>query len=264
MIDTHAHIYFESFDQGRDEVIVECRQKLDRLVNVGVDVKSSEQCVQLASRSEFQFAVVGFHPEEATVYEQLGGTLDPVLVELEQLIVANKKVVAVGEIGLDYHPQTIVVDPDLQKRWFEAQIKLAQRHSLPVVIHSRDAFDDTLAIIKKYTTQYNTLGVWHSFTENRYRLNQVLDVGLFVGVNGILTFPSAHELRDAIGTMPRDRLVLETDAPLLAPQAHRGERNTPVMVEYVARMVADLWGLSFDEVVRITDENAYNLFSRMR
>lgn len=264
MIDTHAHIYLESYDQDREVVLAECRIKLNRVVNVGIDLPTSSESVAYAGKEDFLYAAVGFHPHEATRFELLGGNQGDALEKIDGLVASRSKVVAVGEIGLDYHPSDVVVDKTLQQRWFHAQINMALVRRLPIVIHSRDAFDDTLAVVSTYVKQDGLSGVWHSFTENSKRLQQIVDIGLFIGINGILTFPSARELRDAVAIMPRSQLVLETDAPFLAPQQHRGTRNSPVMVECVARTVADLWGISVDEVVRITDENAYNLFTRLR
>jgi len=259
MIDTHAHLYFESFDQDRDDVIRQCQDNLTAVINIGVDEPTSRAAVELAGRHDFLYAAVGVHPEEAAAAVESSDYLDT----LKTLISQTPKVVAVGEIGLDYHLQDLKDgDRERQQSLFRAQIELALECDLPVIIHSRDAFDDTLRILSEYHQHEHFRGVWHSFTEGLARAQKVLDLGLYLGVNGIVTYPSARELRAAVKDVSLERILLETDAPFLVPQPLRGKikRNTPWLVGYVAAEVARIRSVGLAEVVAVTDSNARLLF----
>ncbi|NTV30590.1 TatD family hydrolase [candidate division WWE3 bacterium] len=263
MIDTHAHLYFEQYDLDRSAVIGRCHEKLRALINVGIDIKTSQAALDLALQNDFMFASIGIHPEEVDSIIKDFGSISAAVNELILLITpsSTSKIVAIGEAGLDYHSELILESSvALQKELFRSQLELALEHNLPVIIHSREATPDTLEILNDFAN--TTLkGVWHSFTGDSVAAQQVLNTNLFIGINGISTYPSAKLLREAITQIPHDRLVLETDAPFLAPQSYRGQRNESWMVELVANTVGECWGISPADVISKTDTNALSLFA---
>ncbi|MCA9391733.1 TatD family hydrolase [candidate division WWE3 bacterium] len=274
MIDTHSHVYFEDFNNDRDKVISRANEKLSAIVSIGVDEETSMQALELARNNEKFYAVVGFNPESVVEQLQSGKSVEDLRSMLGELVSENERVVGIGEIGLDYHwpehsgPEQVV----LQKEGFKAQVEFALDQDLPIVIHSRDAFDDTVAVLSDYCDNPKFKGVWHSFTPHQsqnfdvakasawQQLEQALELGLYIGINGIVTYPSAKELQDAVTKASLDRLLTETDAPFLAPQAYRGQRNEPAMVQYVVEKIALLKGVTVEEVDEATTNNAIELF----
>lgn len=268
MIDSHAHLSFPQFDADREDVIRRAREAgLAAIVEIGADLESSRAAVVLAEQYEFIHATVGIHPHDAT-------TVNPAaLAELRELA-CHPKVVAIGEIGLDYYRD--LSPRDVQRRAFEAQLALAAELGRPVVIHCREAWDDTLAVLRDYIGgrtvgqphggQSHGLplrgwrGVVHSYSGGPGRLDEVLALGFSIGLSGPVTFPKSERLRAVAAAVPLERLLVETDCPYLTPQAHRGERNEPAYVRYVVDKVACVRGLSVEEVARTTAENARRLF----
>lgn len=246
--DTHAHLDFSPFDPDRERVILRARVAgLVAIVNVGTDPESCRASVALAEQYDFMYAAVGIHPHDAKA-------LTPGVLEELRALARHPRVVAIGEIGLDYYRD--LSPRPLQRQAFADQLALAAELGLPVVIHSRDALDDILSVLRGWTGR----GVLHSYSGGPERLEEVLALGLSVGISGPVTFPNAHRLRAVAARVPLDRLLIETDCPYLTPEPYRGRRNEPAYVWHVAGAVARVRGMSAEEVARITTENAAHLF----
>lgn len=247
--DTHAHIADEAFDGDRDAVLARAWEAgLAGIVVVGTDADSSRRALALARQTPGVWATAGLHPHEAARRPQ----------DLDEIasLVAEGDAVAVGEIGLDYHRGSETRDE--QRQALLAQLELARRHGLPVVLHVREAEADMLAILREAPPPAG--GVWHAFTGTWAAAEAALAAGLHLGLGGILTFPRSEALREVARSLPLDRVVLETDAPYLAPVPHRGRRNEPAYVAEVGRQLARLRGLAPEEVAATTTANARALF----
>ncbi len=262
-IDTHCHLNFEQFDPDRDEVVQRARDAgVIALINPAIDLATSEAAIAVAHQYAPVFAQVGVHPNSAPA--ALGEGLER-LCTLAQ----DAKVVAVGEIGLDYywdvHPH------DVQARAFRAQLDLAAELGLPVVIHSRDAQEDTYRILAEWARDVERShlllngrpfkGVWHSFQGDRSLAYRVFDLGMCISLGGPVTFKNARDLHALVPQLPLDRILLETDAPFLSPHPYRGKRNEPARIPLIAGAIARLLGVSEEEVARITTATARALFS---
>jgi TatD DNase family protein len=250
LIDTHAHLYWEDFE-GEIPDLLERAAAADvvGVICIGTSPESSRQAIDLAQ--EFAprvWAVVGCHP---TDLREDGSDL----AELEPML-AEPRVVAVGEIGLDYHWDKTT--PELQKKAFPFQLDLAHRHNLPIVIHCREADDDCLAILEEQGREIP--GVVHCFGGDEGHAERYLALGMHISVGGPITFKKADRLREIAMTIPTDRLLMETDSPFLAPQARRGKRNEPAYVRYNAEKFAEMHGMTLEEMAEITTGNACRLF----
>lgn len=253
-VDSHLHLTDDAFQGEEEEVLQRAwAAGLGWVVTCGTDLGSSRRAVDLARREPGRvWATVGFHPHEARLWEE--GS-EAALQELA----ADPHVVAIGEIGLDFHYDHS--PREVQDRVFRRQLRLARRLGLPVVVHSREAEAETLAALKE---EGPVRGLLHCFHGDEAFAAAVLDLGLYVSVGGMLTFPSMDDLRRVVATLPRDRVLLETDAPYLAPVPHRGRRNEPAWVIENGRALAALWGMEPLEVARLTTANARRLFARGR
>ena len=246
LIDSHAHLDDGRFDKDRAAIIARCFEEGIGVVTIGADLASSREAVRLAGRHRGIWATVGVHPHDAK-------TVSPdVLTEIETLA-ANA--VAIGEIGLDYYRD--LSPHDVQRRVFAEQLDLAERVGLPVVLHNRESTDDLLAILREAGDAHN--GIVHSFLGDIALAETFLNMGFHLGIGGPLTFPKNHILRDAVRAIPLDRIVLETDCPYLTPVPYRGRRNEPAYTRYVAEAVAELKGMSVDEVARAAVQNTSRL-----
>ncbi len=248
LLDPHAHLSFSQFDADREAVIRRARESgLIAVIEIGADLESSRAAVTLAEQYDFIYAAVGIHPHDTE-------TLTPmVLAELRELA-RHPKVVAIGEIGLDYYRD--LSPRPAQRRAFEAQLALAAELGRPVVIHCREAWEDTLTMLQGWGGG----GVIHSYSGGPGHLDEVLALGFFIGLSGPVTFPKSERLRAVAAAVPLERLLVETDCPYLTPQPHRGERNEPAYVRYVVEEIARVRGLPVEEVARATAENAQRLF----
>ncbi|MBC2856431.1 TatD family hydrolase [Cetobacterium sp. 2A] len=247
LVDTHCHLDNEKFDLDREIIIDEIEKNLEFIVNIGYDLKSSERSVELANKYSFIYATVGIHPIDITDYnEELEGKIE----ELAQ----DKKVVAIGEIGLDYHWMT--TPKEFQIECFRKQIELAKRVDKPVVIHTRDAMEDTVNILKEYP---EITGVLHCYPGS-YDTAKLLIDRFYLGIGGVLTFKNSKKTVEVVKNIPLERMVIETDSPYLTPEPNRGKRNEPLYVEYVARKIAEIKGIEYEEVVKVTTENAKKLY----
>jgi TatD DNase family protein len=254
-IDSHAHIDGEEFDADRDEVVARAREAGVRaILNVGTGDPHGgnfERAVALAERYEGVYAAVGVHPHDAKLYTEAAERL---VLEF----VRGKRVVAVGEIGLDYHYDNS--PREVQREVFGRQLRLACAEGLPVIIHSREADGETLEILRAEYAGAGRGGVMHCFGGGPELAEGALALGFYISFAGNVTFKKADALREVALTVPLDRLLVETDCPYLAPVPHRGRRNEPAYVVATARFLADLRGVSHEEVGRVTSENFSRLF----
>ncbi len=249
LIDSHAHLDDRAFRGDRAAVIAGAFSDGIGVVTIGSDLGSSRAAVRLAQRHRWIWAAVGAHPHGAKDVD------DETLAVFEQLA-GRDEVVAIGEIGLDYYRD--LSPRDVQRRQFRRQLELAQRCDLPVCLHNRESTDDLLAIL--YERGRPLRGVVHSFLGNGATAEAFLGLGLHLGIGGPLTFPKNQALRDVVRAVPIERLLIETDCPYLTPVPYRGRRNEPRYVAYVADELAQLKGISIDEVARQTTANAVSLF----
>jgi len=251
LFDTHAHLDDKRFDDDRDELIRGLPERgVSRVITPGIDVDSSKKCVDLADKYDIVYAGVGIHPHEASKLE------DNYLDQLRTMA-QNKKVVAIGEIGLDYYYD--FSPRDIQKQRFIEQIELAAELKLPIIIHNRDSHEDMLNILREHKELING-GVMHCFSGSWEMAKIVLDLGLYISLAGPVTFKNAKKPVEVAKNVPLDRLLIETDSPYLTPVPYRGKRNDPGHVALVAEKIAEIRGITVEEVGRITTENALNLF----
>lgn len=262
-VDTHCHLDFERFDNDREEVLRRAQDAgIWRMVTLGVDVSSSQAAVALAHQHAAVYAGVGVHPNDAARAWQ-GETTKQALRRLA----GEPKVVAIGEIGLDYYRDT--TPRPKQRQVLQEQLTLAAQVGLPVSLHNRQATEDLLALLREWMSelrhQHHPLaerpGVWHAFSGDERDAQRALDLGLFLGIGGPVTFKNAPERRRVLAALPLDRLLLETDAPFLAPHPYRGRRNEPAYVPLVAQTIAQVHGRSLEEVAWQTTQNARILFA---
>ena len=242
IIDSHVHLNSERFDEDRDEVFKRIEENLDFVVNIGYDLESSEISVDYANKYSFVYATIGFHPDEIEGYS------DEAEKKLEELA-KNKKVLAIGEIGLDYHWMT----RPKEEQWeiFRRQLRLARKLNKPVVIHKREAMEDTINILNEFP---DITGILHCYPGSVETAKRMID-RFYLGIGGVLTFKNARKLIDVVTDIPIEKLIIETDCPYMAPTPYRGQRNEPIYTEEVAKKIAELKNISYDEVVRITNEN---------
>lgn len=252
LIDTHAHLDSSRFNKDRAEVIKNARDTgVSYIVNIGADLKSSRYSVKLAREYPFIFATVGIHPHDAI------GLDANVLAELEKLA-GEEKVVAIGEIGLDYYYDHS--PRDIQRAAFIDQLVLAKKLNLPIVVHSREAEEDTISILKEHYRQGGT-GILHCFSGSLKMAREALELGFYLAFGGIVTFKNAGGLLEVLEELPLDRILLETDCPYLSPVPYRGKRNEPAYLPYVAEKIGEIKGVSLEEVAEITTANAIRVYN---
>ncbi len=252
IFETHAHYDDTAFSEDRDFLLQQMhREGIEYIVNIGCSMETSRGITKLVRQYDFLYGTVGVHPEDA------GSLTEPDMEELEELS-RQEKILAIGEIGLDYHYD----EPprDIQKQWFVRQLDLAKRRQLPVVIHSRDAAKDTLDIMKAEHAG-KTNGVIHCFSYGIEMAREYLNMGYYIGIGGVVTFKNGRKLKKVAEYVPLDSIVLETDAPYLAPVPFRGKRNCSLYLKYVAEELAQLKGISAEEVCAVTFENAKRLYN---
>ncbi len=251
IFDTHAHYDDEAFDTDR-EILLDKLPKVgvERVVNIGASIDSCKKTIQLMDQYSFIYGALGVHPSEVAELN-----MEKLLWLKEQC--NHKKCVAVGEIGLDYHWD----EPAraLQKEWFQKQLELARELSLPVVIHSRDAAQDTIDVMQKCHAQ-EIGGVIHCYSFSKETAKIFLKMGFYFGIGGVLTFKNSKKLKEAVEYIPMESIVLETDSPYLAPEPFRGKRNDSQNLTYVVEALSQIKGISTQEVCRITWENANKLY----
>jgi TatD DNase family protein len=251
LVDTHSHLDFPQFDKDRDAAIDRAKKAgVGYIINVGSSVEASQRSLALAEAHSHIFASAGIHPHYAK--EANGVVPEPVRSLLDK-----EKVVAVGEVGLDYYRN--LSEPPVQKALFGEFIRLAKEKALPLIVHTREAHDDTIAVLKENSGD-KISGVVHCFSGGKKELDQYLKLGLYVSFTCNLTFKNAGALREVAAMAPPERLLLETDAPYMAPQEKRGERNEPSYVTYLLKILSEIHGHSIEDIARITTHNAKSLF----
>ena len=251
LIDSHCHIDDARFDADREVMMTRARAAgVEQFVTIGCDLETSRAAVTLAQQYPYIVATVGVHPHEVKLIQE--GWYD----ELRSLA-RNDRVVAYGEIGLDYHYDHS--PRDVQRIRFREQIQLARELKLPIVIHTREAQEDTITILKEEKAS-ELGGVFHCFSGDAWLAKDALDLGFYLSFSGVVTFQNAVMLREIVKTVPLDRILVETDSPYLTPVPHRGKRNEPAYVRQVAEKIAEIHGISMEEVEDATTENAKRLF----
>ena len=258
IFETHAHYDDEKFDEDRVELLSHLLKEnnIGNIVNVGASFRGCKDSLDLASNYDNVYAAVGIHPEE----------LDDMTDENLAWIKANAnhpKVVAIGEIGLDYYWMKEEDQRAKQRIWFEKQMDLAKELNLPVIIHSREAAEDTLNTIKRYNTQ-NVKGIVHCYSYSKEIAAEYVKMGWYIGVGGVVTFKNSKKLVETVEAIPLESIVLETDCPYMAPVPHRGERNSSIFLSHVAEKIAEIKGVSVREVEDITYENALKVYSKSK
>ena len=250
LFDSHAHYDDEAFDTDRETLLSSLQESgVWRIINVGADIMSSRKSVALSKEYNFIYAAVGIHPHDAKCASE------EAMEELRSMS-REEKVVAIGEIGLDYHYD--LSERSVQKEWFARQLALSYELDLPFIIHEREALRDTLDILK--AANISQRGVFHCFSESKEVMREVLSMGLYVAFGGVLTFKNSVKAVEAAKEVPLDRFLLETDCPYLAPVPYRGKRNSSLYLHAVAERFAELRGLSVKEVEDLSRENTCRLF----
>ncbi len=251
IFESHAHYDDEVFDEDREELFASfAGQGIGTVINIGASLAGCRATVALTQEYPFIYGAIGVHPSEV-------GELNDENFERLREWTALDKIVAVGETGLDYHwPEPVSA---LQKEWFERQLVLARQVELPVIIHSREAAKDTLEIMQ--ANQAGEIGgVVHCFSYAKEMAREYLNMDFYFGIGGVITFKNAKKLKEAVEYIPMEKILLETDSPYLAPEPNRGKRNTSLNLPCVAQAIAELKGISYEDVVEITEANARRLF----
>jgi TatD DNase family protein len=247
LIDTHAHLDSPKFDTDREDVISRALEAgIDTIVNIGFNRETIPSTMALAEKYEFIYAVVGWHPTDAADMK-----IEEDLAWIESLC-SHPKVVAIGEIGLDYYWDT--TSKEIQHTVFREQIKLARRLNKPIVIHNRDAHEDIVKILKEEKAE-EVGGIMHCYSGSWETAKKCLDMNFYISFGGPVTFKNARVPKEVLERVPMDRLLLETDAPYLTPHPHRGKRNESAYVRLVAETAAEIKGVSLEEIAKITSEN---------
>ena len=251
MIDSHALYDDKAFDEDRDLLLSTVFESgIRKVINVGASMRSCRETIKLAEKYEQIYAAIGVHPSDTAELTEEDMNW---LKEKSSL----EKVVAIGEIGLDYYWDE--PDREIQKKWFRRQLALAKEVSLPVIIHSRDAAADTIEIMKEYGSG-EIPGVIHCYSYTKESAREFLEMGYSFGIGGVLTFKNAKKLKEAVANIPMDRILIETDCPYLAPEPNRGKRNSSLYIPYIVQVMSQIKGISEEEVIRITSDNTERLF----
>lgn len=251
IFDTHAHYDDEKFDEDRDELLKSLADAgVGTVVDAASTIDSCHQIIELIDKYPFLYGTLGIHPSECK--DMTEDDLDWLRQQLK-----NPKIVAIGEIGLDYYwPEP---DHDIQKKWFEKQLELAKETDMPVVIHSRDAAEDTLKMIKMAQLPPKSVDI-HCFSYSKEMAREYLNMGYYLGVGGVVTFKNAKKLKEVVEYAPIENILLETDCPYLAPEPNRGKRNSSLNLEYVVDKIAELKNMDREDVISITEKNAQEFY----
>lgn len=255
--DTHAHYNDEKFDEDREQIIQETyKSGISKFVVAGYNIESSKKAIELSNKYEFMYSICGISPNDVPQSEE---ELWKDIEEISKIIKQNnnKKLVAIGEIGLDYYWKK--ENKELQKQAFIAQIKLANELNLPIVIHSRDASVDMIQILKD--NPVNKKGIFHCCQLNQELVRQALELGFYISFAGPITFKNSKNAPDVVKMVPLEKILIETDSPYLSPEPNRGKRNDSRNVKYVAEKIAEIRDASIEEIAKITYENAIRIFN---
>ncbi len=256
IFETHSHYDDEAFAEDRAKLLAALPSAgIGRIINVGASIESTKTTLKLAEDYSHVYAAVGVHPSEVS-------DLNEENFAWLRAQTAHPKVVAVGEIGLDYYWDKEEAVQRCQREWFRRQLALARESGLPVIIHSRDAAEDTMAILKETSEGKEAVGVIHCYSYSPEMAAEFVKLGYYIGVGGVVTFKNARKLKETVEQTPLERILLETDCPYMAPEPHRGTRNDSSYLIHVADKIAELKGVTREEVERVTWENALTLFKR--
>ena len=258
IFDTHAHYDDRKFDDDREELLKQLRDAgIGRVVDIGADIDSTRKAVALAKQYDFIYAAAGVHPSDVDCLDERSFQWLAGLVE--ESVEEKGKIVAVGEIGLDYYWEKEPEQRKKQQYWFEQQMELARKTGLPVVIHSREAAKDTWDMMNGLKCE-DIGGVIHCYSYSVEMARNYLNKGFYLGIGGVVTYKNARVLKEVVQYSPMDRIVLETDCPYLTPAPNRGKRNSSLNLPYVIEAISALKGISADEVEAITWENGKNMY----
>jgi TatD DNase family protein len=251
MIDTHCHLNYLKKNTF-EEILTHCSKLgIKKIITITTDPDHLEEIIELSEKSENIYTTQGIHPHEAKLWE------DALIARIKKNA-QHKKVLAIGEIGLDYYYNNS--EPDIQKTVFDRQVKIATELDLPIVIHTRDAEQDTIDILNPHLKKLKRKGVIHSFTASQKLADWALENNFFLGFNGIITFKKADDLRDVVINTPIENILLETDAPFLTPVPHRGKENAPFYLPHIAEKISELKKIPLEDVITQTTINAQKLF----
>ena len=251
IFETHAHYDDEKFDEDRDALLSSMKENgIWRIINVSANLESLENTRKLMEQYPFIYGAFGLHPDEV-------GDLNEDVMERMRGLCRLEKAVAVGEIGLDYYWDK--ENHEKQQYWFRRQIALAREEKLPMIIHSREAAADTLRVMKEEKSE-EIGGVIHCFSYSAEMAEEYLKMGFYLGIGGVVTFKNAKKIKEVVQMAPMERILLETDSPYLAPVPYRGKRNSSLYLPYVVREIAEIKGISEEEVIEMTEKNAVRLF----
>lgn len=249
LVDTHCHLFKEYYNDLSEVIDNAKKNQVSLVINNGCDKKSNEEVIESINKNPSIYGAIGIHPENVDDYNNAD------LTYIEQNL-NNPKIVAIGEIGLDYHYTK--ENKNEQIALMELQLKLAEKYNMPVIIHSREATEDTINTLKKY----NVKGTIHSFSGSLETARIYIKMGYLLGINGVITFKNSH-LKDTIKEIGLENIILETDSPYLTPEPYRGKQNNPGHVQDIAKFIADLFDLSVEEVAKITNENIKKLYKKI-
>ena len=257
--DSHCHLDDERFDEDRERLIAEIKKaNITKFVSAGYSIEGSKKGVELSKKYDYIYTTCGISPNDIPQDED---ELWKNIEEISDLVkenIENKKIVAIGEIGLDYYWEKDSQKRELQRQVFIKQIEIANVWNLPIVIHTREAVMDTLEILKKYTV--NRKGVFHCCPLNRELVKEALKLGFYISFAGPITFKNSKNAKEIIEMVPNDKMLIETDSPYLAPEPVRGTRNDPRNVQYIAKKIAEIKGMTLEEVAKMTYENTKEIF----
>ena len=255
IFDTHAHYDDEQFDTDREQLLASMKEAgIGNIVNVGANMASSQSSLDLADKYDFIYAAVGVHPSDSAELS------DENLEKLRKMS-AHDKCLAIGEIGLDYYwPEP---DHEIQKMWFRRQLQLAREVKKPVIIHSREAAQDTVSIMKEENAG-EIGGVVHCFSYSKEVAQECVDMGFYVGIGGVITFKNGRKLKEVAEVIPMEKILLETDCPYLSPEPFRGKRNSSLNLPYVVKALSEIKGISPEEVINISEKNAREMYGLSR
>ena len=249
LFDTHAHLNDPAFDEDREELILGLQDKgIEFVLNAGCCLESSKDCIAMAEKYPFIYASIGSHPDSAD-------EVNEEVIEAYRQMAQHPKVKAIGEIGADYYYETI--PREIQLKAFRMQMELAKELDMPVIVHERNAHDDGMKVVKEFK---GVTGVFHCYSGSAEMARQLVDMGWYIGFTGVLTFKNARKAVETAERIPLDRIVLETDCPFMAPEPFRGRRNDPGYLFRMAERLAEIRGISVEEVHAVTTENAKKLY----
>ncbi len=257
IFETHAHYEDVRFDEDREEILGNLGNNgIEKVVNVGSTFETSKTSIVLAEKYSHVYAAIGVHPSEIDC-------LNESVYEWLQANASHPKVVSIGEIGLDYYWEKEQDKRDKQKEAFIRQMEIAGEVKLPIIVHSRDAAADTLELMKTHNA-HEIPGVIHCYGYSVEMAREFVKMGYYIGIGGVVTFKNARVLKEVATEIPLEHLVVETDCPYMAPEPHRGKRNSSLYLPYVVEQIAELKGVTAEEVMKVTRENGYKLFSKIK